>query len=60
MMDPHLRGLLVGLFLGVGVGMAMVLQPSYGWPSTLGTLGGIAILAWAENVYFHRKPEAAQ
>ncbi|MEA3136690.1 MAG: hypothetical protein QOJ26_579 [Thermoplasmata archaeon] len=59
MMEPHLRGLLVGIFLGVAVGGAIAVQPLYGWPSTLVVLVLIGALGWAEHVYWHRKPGAA-
>ncbi len=57
-MDLHLRGLLMGMFLGFGLGALFVWQPDMGWTKVGAGVAGIALLAYWEHAYVKNKSKA--
>jgi cyanate permease len=56
-MEAYLQGMLTGIFLGIGVGAALVWQASHGWIQALAALAGVAILAFLQYQWFLRQPQ---
>ena len=56
-MEPYLRGMFLGLFLGFGVGVLFATRE--GWPSILAGVSVIAVLATIQYIWYRRQSQEA-